>query len=573
VNEDAVIINNTEPKKKKKKVKVKGKVIFLILGIVLICLLVSGYFIYINLEKNALKTLKKNYGETVITTKETDLYDKKGKKIGTIHKKMILNLTKVEKLTLKNKKLQIKDTSYYVSYKDIKKQKKKEEEVTDSYYLPGIIHIKSSKSVDLYDEKEKVITFNNGIDLDTVFADKTNYYIDFQGTMLSLKKNKSIKEEKVEKDVEGATKHVSIIYYDKITNDCSDDNCLRPESVRIHINTLKDKGFYFITKDDYYAFYNGYRNLKEKAVLLTTGEENDNTSSIATDLGVKIEKIDPETDGITLSYTNKTSTREDSSDAVNSYYAKRYTLIDDYTRMANGEEVADNGRQVFDGQSIPILNYHFFYDETIPGESEACNESICLEREKFKSHLQWLNDNGYKTLTIHEFADWMDGLIEVPYNSVLITIDDGAHGTGLHNGNVLNPLLEEYKIHATLFLISGWWDIENYRSPYLDIQSHTHWHHEEQSCGDGRGSFVCANYEEDLQDLQDSLAVIKDNTTFCFPFYSYDRESLQAISDLGFRYAFVGGNRNAKRSDNKYLIPRYPIMYDITLNEFINIVS
>ena len=38
--------------------------------------------------------------------------------------------------------------------------------------------------------------------------------------------------------------------------------------------------------------------------------------------------------------------------------------------------------------------------------------------------------------------------------SVLITIDDGALGTGIQNGNKLIPILEEYKMHATLFLIT-----------------------------------------------------------------------------------------------------------------------
>ena len=388
--------------------------------------------------------------------------------------------------------------------------------------------------------------------------------------MLSLKKNKSIQETTIEKEIEGNAEHVSIIYYDKITNDCGDDNCLRPESVRIHINTLKKKGYYFITKEDYYAFYKGYRNLKSGAVLLTTGEENDNTASITTDLGVKIEKIEPEIDGFTLSFTNKTSTRGDSVDAINCYYAKRYTFIDDYSRMANGDEVPDNGRQVGDDQSVPVMNYHFFYDAS---KGEECNESICLEVTKFREQLQWLNDNGYKTLTIYEFADWMDGLIEIPYNSVLLTVDDGAMGTGAQNGNILIPTLEEYGAHATLFLISGWWDVENYRSPNLDVQSHTHWHHEEESCGDGRGNFVCSNYDEDRADLEDSIKALGgDNTTFCFPFYSYDNESLQAISDLGFRYAFVGGNRNARRSDERLLVPRYPILSDISLNGFINLV-
>ena len=218
--------------------------------------------------------------------------------------------------------------------------------------------------------------------------------------------------------------------------------------------------------------------------------------------------------------------------------------------------------------SVPVLNYHFFYDPTL---GEECNEGICLTTQKFREHLDYLKNNNFKTLTMDEFTKWIYGEIDIPEKSVLITIDDGAKGTGKHNGHKLIPLLEEYKMHATLFLIAGWWDIENYHSPYLEIQSHTYDMHQYGNCK--KGQLVCANYEEAKTDLQKSLDIIKDNTSFCYPFYSYDDEAIQAIKDLGFKVAFAGGNRNATRKSNKYIIPRYPIHSDITLARFKQIVD
>ena len=144
---------------------------------------------------------------------------------------------------------------------------------------------------------------------------------------------------------------------------------------------------------------------------------------------------------------------------------------------------------------VAVLNYHFFY-----GEGEDCNESICLDINIFKEHLSYLKENGFKTLTMEEFTKWMYKEIELPEKSVLITVDDGAKGTGKHNGNKLIPALEEYQMHATLFLISGWWDVENYRSKYLDIQSHTYDMHQYGPCK--RGQLNCATYEEALKDLK-----------------------------------------------------------------------
>ena len=37
--------------------------------------------------------------------------------------------------------------------------------------------------------------------------------------------------------------------------------------------------------------------------------------------------------------------------------------------------------------------------------------------------------------------------------------------------------------------------------------------------------------------------------------------------------SFVGGNVKAKRTNDKFLIPRYPILSDITMNQFISKIS
>ena len=564
-----------EEKKKKKKVKVKHKKIFIPIFLILVILLsIGGYFGYQKLEKTTITTIKKNYSEYVITTKKAKLYNKNNKVIGTISKDYILNLDTIKKVSLKNTHLKIKDTNYYIYYKDIKKTNKPKENTTESYYLPINKSLTSNKEIKLYEDKKLVATLNSLDNIPVERIDKDYYYINFLNKSLKLKKDKSIKvkESKEDKSLKKAT-HVSVIYYDKIRDDCGgDDTCLKTLSVRAHLNKLKQAGYYFITKEDFINYLNGYVNLKEKAIFISSGEKNEQINKINEDLKANISKIE-ENDGIKLNITNKTSTPKDDKNSINCYQAKSYTVIDNYIAMAEGKDIPDNGKETSDNQGIAVINYHFFYDDTIPGERYACNESICLEKEKFRSHLQWLKDNGYKTLTIHEYADWMDGIIEIPDKSVLLTIDDGAHGTGAHNGNVLIPLLEEYQEHATLFLITGWWGLENYQSPYLDVQSHTNNLHYEASCPDGRGKVACSDYNTVKNDIQESINVLGDNTSFCFPFYSADKEGIQAVQDLGFRISFVGGSTKSRRSNNHYLIPRYPILDDITLNEFISMVS
>lgn len=215
---------------------------------------------------------------------------------------------------------------------------------------------------------------------------------------------------------------------------------------------------------------------------------------------------------------------------------------------------------------VPVLNYHFFYEN-----NADCMEDICLDIKKFKQQLQYLKDNDYKFLSIEEYKKWLYGEEELNQKAVLITIDDGAFGTSLINGNYLIPVLEEYKVNATLFLITAWWDKENYESKYLDVQSHGYDIHKDGRCG--LKNIECLSHDELKEDLQKSIDLLDNNISFAYPFYDYTDDSIEVLKELNFKIAFVGGNRKSTRNDDKYLIPRYPIYDSTSLDEFINMVN
>lgn len=223
-------------------------------------------------------------------------------------------------------------------------------------------------------------------------------------------------------------------------------------------------------------------------------------------------------------------------------------------------------------RSIAVLNYHFFSDPTI---GEEIGDSNYISVQNFEEQLKYLKDNNYKTLTIEEFRAWKYGEIDLPARSVLLTIDDGARGTGLHNGNKLIPLLEKYQVHATLFLITGWWDISNYQSSYLDVESHSNDLHTSSYCeGVSRGAkILCLNDDEVLNDLKTSIEITGSNTAFCFPFYAYSNHTIDLIKEAGFKLAFVGGGYKATRDVDSYQIPRYHIYSTTSLYEFNNMIA
>lgn len=221
--------------------------------------------------------------------------------------------------------------------------------------------------------------------------------------------------------------------------------------------------------------------------------------------------------------------------------------------------------------SIAVLNYHFF--NKAPKGSTSGGNTMSIYN--FEEELEWLNDNGYKTLTMEEYRAWMYGEIELPARSVLLTVDDGWTGTGRANGNLLIPALEKYNAHATLFWITRAYARSDFESPNLDIESHTYNMHDENVCtGVSRGAkMLCLTDEEVKEDLKTSIEMAGSSIAFCYPFYAYTAHSKALVQEAGFKLAFAGGEYKSTRNSDKFAIPRYHMYNSTTLDQFIKMVS
>lgn len=555
-----------EQKKEKKKIKI---MIFCLIGSIL--LLGIGLILYVKFDNDLLKNIKKHYDTNVITIKKINIYDKNKKNIGKLSKDFTLTLEKQKFKDTKNKYYKIKNTDYYIYYLDVKPSKIVVDDKINSNYLIFNKNIEVVKNSKFYYKDKEAFSIKKNLSLPIEYMDDNYYYVLYLDHLMKLKiTSKDILTDK-ENTKEEESNYISVINYDTIYSNeaCSTINCIPLSKVEEETNYLKEAGYYSISIDEYKAYLNKKIRLKKNSILLTTTNSNDTLTNWNNKSEYKINLIDDNT-GLKFNNTNKKSTKDSNIESIDRYSIKNITSLDNFKKMVNGEDVVEEVifKAKANEQSIPVLNYHFFYD---PSQGESCNENICLDVKVFRQHLDYLKNNGYRTLKMDEFTKWMYGEIELPEKSVLITVDDGAMGTGKHNGNKLIPILEEYNMNATLFLISGWWDVNNYRSKNLDVQSHTYDMHLYGDCG--RGQVVCASKEQLMEDLKKSLSIVDNNNSFCFPFYSYSASALETVKEAGFKLAFVGGNRKAKRSDNKYLVPRYPIHKSHSMEQFINMVS
>lgn len=125
-----------------------------------------------------------------------------------------------------------------------------------------------------------------------------------------------------------------------------------------------------------------------------------------------------------------------------------------------------------EGVSVPILMYHAVSD------SPWGIEELFVSPEDLRAQLQYLTENGYDPIFFSDLPNLSD--YDKP---ILLTFDDGYDD----NYTELFPLLQEFGVKATVFVITGMLGDEHYmtaeqaremsESGLVDIQSHTVDHH------------------------------------------------------------------------------------------------
>ncbi len=125
------------------------------------------------------------------------------------------------------------------------------------------------------------------------------------------------------------------------------------------------------------------------------------------------------------------------------------------------------------GVSVPVLMYHAVSDDLWG------IEELFVSPDDMRAQLEYLTENGYDPIFFSDLSHLSD--YDKP---VILTLDDGYDD----NYTELFPLLQEYDVKATVFVITGFLGTEHYmtadqaremsESGLVDIQSHTVHHPE-----------------------------------------------------------------------------------------------
>lgn len=241
-----------------------------------------------------------------------------------------------------------------------------------------------------------------------------------------------------------------------------------------------------------------------------------------------------------------------------------------YIKSSNVKEIKESiNTDKKNSSGVGVLNYHAFYDENNLEEKKNCVTTICHSKSQFKSHLDLFKEENILTITMSEMEMYIDGNIQLP-KSVLITIDDGP------KTNHAVDLLKEYKMHATIFLVTSWFDKNDYyTNEYIEFHSHTHNMHEVGDCPGGQGGGIKCLEENVIQeDLKKSREKLNNTTAIAYPFYEYNEYSIKMLKQAGFTMAFVGESSNSDNlvhvDSDKFRLKRFVIVTYTTIKDLKN---
>lgn len=236
-----------------------------------------------------------------------------------------------------------------------------------------------------------------------------------------------------------------------------------------------------------------------------------------------------------------------------------------YVKEEDISEIKENqNTDKKNSSGIAVLNYHAFYDENNPEEKTNCNTEICHSKKQFTSHLELIKEKNMLTLKMKEVEMYVDGKIQLP-KSVLITIDDGGRT------QVAVDMLKQYEMYATIFLVTSWFDESTYyKNEYIELHSHTHDMHDVGQCPGGQGGGIKCLSEEIIQnDLKKSREELNESTAIAYPFYEYNKYSINMLEKAGFTMAFIGESNNSDNlvhvGSDKYRLRRFIIVTYTTL--------
>lgn len=212
---------------------------------------------------------------------------------------------------------------------------------------------------------------------------------------------------------------------------------------------------------------------------------------------------------------------------------------------------------------LPILMYH----------SISSGNSLRVPKSEFASHMKWLKDNDYVTLSPEEAYRVFTTNSMPSKKSVLITFDDGY----TDNYTKAFPVLKQYEMKATIFMIEQSIGRPNHltdeqmdemMSHGISIESHTI-HHLELN------RLSKQQQEEELKGSKTFFDQRFSQRTrmVSYPVGRYNEETLKLAKEAGYQMAVTTEPGHAKKEQGMMSLHRIRISPGVSPESFGRLVE
>lgn len=204
---------------------------------------------------------------------------------------------------------------------------------------------------------------------------------------------------------------------------------------------------------------------------------------------------------------------------------------------------------------IPVLLYH---------RVGYTQDPLTVTPERFSNDLRLLRDNGYRSISLTQFQNFLQGQSgSIPNKPVLITFDDGY----VDNFDSAFPLLQLHGMTASFFIISSllWTDgrlspaqINEMAQAGMSFGSHTVSHRK-------LADLSPSEMQEELNSSRSTLESVTGQwiTAIAYPRGSYNDATLSSAVDNGYTEGFTTMNGACSTNSRRLELRRIPVFrYD-----------
>ncbi|MBI4928251.1 MAG: polysaccharide deacetylase family protein [Anaerolineae bacterium] len=214
---------------------------------------------------------------------------------------------------------------------------------------------------------------------------------------------------------------------------------------------------------------------------------------------------------------------------------------------------------------IPVLLYHHIVLENPNGSRYV------VTLDQFTKQMQWLEDNGYHTITVEELTRAVDYGTLLPEKPVVITFDDG----NLDVYQRAFPVMNQHNFKATMYLIGtaiGSDDhvtaamIQEMVSRGWEMGSHS-MTHADLLKSENRAYEICTSRNTLMEKL--GLPI----NSFAYPFGSADQDIMQIVSDCQYTSGAGLGIFTQHTPWTMFYFSRREVQGDFDMDQFTRLLS